>query len=74
MVSLLFPKLCRSRGNKESKGVRMSKELLITEPEYDRIVIKVKGARVIFFKQWDLETGKVHYKWMKIDDVIWGSK
>jgi len=44
---------------------------LITKPEYARIVIKVRGARIIFFKQWDLETGEAYYKWMKIDDVIW---
>jgi len=44
-------------------------ELMITEPKYNRIIIKVRGARIIFYKQWDLKTGKAYYKWMKIDDV-----
>ena len=45
-------------------------ELIITEPNYDRIIIKVKKARIIFYKQWDLKTGKAYYRWIKIDNVI----
>ena len=52
----------------KEKGGGMS-ELIITESKYDRIVVKTRGARIVFCKQWDLETGKEYYIWIKIDDV-----
>ena len=44
-------------------------ELIITEPKYNRIIIKTKRARIIFCKQWDLKTGEEYYIWIKVDDV-----
>ena len=38
------------------------------------MTVKVKGARFVFYKQWDEITGEEYYNWVKISDLIYKGK